>query len=217
MKAVFIDHMGTIVNSHSKFAYALIKECYENSRAGNMEEMERFWFSKHEELLKIYNGNQYKEEYEIALETFELVKQEIGLQGDAAHYCGMLTQHWMYAPAFEEVDTFFTECPLPIYLVTNNDTKYIEESMHYLGLKPAGIITSQTAGCYKPQPGIFEKALEISGCAASEAIHIGDSMESDIKGAAGASIQALLLDRTGQQQTESVPVIHSLAESFQYL
>lgn len=217
MKAVFIDHMGTIVNPHSKYAYALIKECYENSRADNMEEMEKFWFSKHEELLKRYNGNQYKEEYEIALETFELVKQEIGLQGDAAHYCEILTQHWMYAPVFEDVSTFFTDCPLPIYLVTNNDTKYIEESMHYLGLKPTGIITSQTAGCYKPQKGIFEKALEISGCGASEAIHIGDSMESDIEGATGASIQALLLDRTGEQHPEHVSVIHSLAEVLKFI
>lgn len=33
MKAIFIDHMGTIVDTNSRFAYQLIKEC-DHSDAG---------------------------------------------------------------------------------------------------------------------------------------------------------------------------------------
>ena len=48
-------------------------------------------------------------------------------------------------------------------------------------LHPAGIISSEMAKACKPNRLIFEIALEISGVKPDEAIHIDDSITSDVE------------------------------------
>lgn len=76
-----------------------------------------------------------------------------------------------------------------------------------------GVVTSAEAGSRKPAPQIFARALELAGAGASEAIHVGDSIEEDVAGARAAGIEAVLL-RRGRAGTPApgVPTIASLAE-----
>jgi putative hydrolase of the HAD superfamily len=67
-----------------------------------------------------------------------------------------------------------------------------------------GVVTSAGAGSRKPDPVIFSQALEIAGCAATEAVHVGDTAEEDVAGAEAAGIRALLLDREGGGDIESL-------------
>jgi putative hydrolase of the HAD superfamily len=60
-----------------------------------------------------------------------------------------------------------------------------------------GVVTSAATGARKPDPAIFEVALEVAGVAASEALHVGDTEEEDVSGARAAGIPVLLLDRDG--------------------
>ena len=60
-----------------------------------------------------------------------------------------------------------------------------------------GVVTSAGSGSRKPDPVIFSQALEIAGCSADEALHVGDTPEEDVAGADAAGIRALLLDRDG--------------------
>jgi putative hydrolase of the HAD superfamily len=60
-----------------------------------------------------------------------------------------------------------------------------------------GVVTSAGSGSRKPDPVIFSQALEIAGCSAAEALHVGDTPEEDVAGAGAAGIRALLLDRDG--------------------
>ena len=62
----------------------------------------------------------------------------------------------------------------------------------------------------KPDAAIFEYALEAVGVSSDEAIHVGDSYESDIIGAHSAGIRAILLDREGLQDGRWRETIHSL-------
>lgn len=59
------------------------------------------------------------------------------------------------------------------------------------------VVTSATVGADKPSPLLFRAALDAAGCAAAEAIHVGDSPNGDVRGAAAAGIRAVLLDRGG--------------------
>jgi putative hydrolase of the HAD superfamily len=58
-----------------------------------------------------------------------------------------------------------------------------------------GTVTSAEAGARKPDPAIFSVALELAGCEAGEALHVGDTEEEDVAGARAAGIRPLLLDR----------------------
>jgi putative hydrolase of the HAD superfamily len=60
-----------------------------------------------------------------------------------------------------------------------------------------GVVTSAAAGARKPDPAIFEAALELTGCGADQALHVGDTREEDVEGARAAGIRALLIDRNG--------------------
>jgi putative hydrolase of the HAD superfamily len=60
-----------------------------------------------------------------------------------------------------------------------------------------GVLTSAAVGARKPDPAIFEAALELAGCRADEAVHVGDTAAEDVAGARAAGIRALLLDRDG--------------------
>jgi putative hydrolase of the HAD superfamily len=61
-----------------------------------------------------------------------------------------------------------------------------------------GVVTSAGVGVAKPAAGIFGAALELAGCDASEALHVGDSSEEDVRGASAAGIRAVLIDRSGR-------------------
>jgi putative hydrolase of the HAD superfamily len=60
-----------------------------------------------------------------------------------------------------------------------------------------GVVTSASSGVQKPDPAIFNAALEIAGCGADEALHVGDTVAEDVAGAGAAGIRALHLDRAG--------------------
>lgn len=60
-----------------------------------------------------------------------------------------------------------------------------------------GAVSSAAAGARKPDPAIFEPALELAGCAPEESLHVGDTPEEDVEGASAAGIRVLLLDRDG--------------------
>ncbi len=60
-----------------------------------------------------------------------------------------------------------------------------------------GTITSAEAGARKPDPAIFERALDLAGCEPAEAVHVGDTAEDDVVGARAAGIRPLLIGRNG--------------------
>jgi HAD superfamily hydrolase (TIGR01549 family) len=79
-----------------------------------------------------------------------------------------------------------------------------------LGALVDAVVTSAVVGAAKPDARIFEAALEAAGCAAGEAVHVGDSAEDDVGGAVGAGLRALLLDRSGTRGTGTVTSLSEL-------
>lgn len=75
------------------------------------------------------------------------------------------------------------------------------------------ILISGQVGCEKPDPEIFTQALEKSGVTANEAVHVGDSIPSDIEGAQSVGIRPILLDRSGSLiSPKGVAVIRTLKD-----
>jgi putative hydrolase of the HAD superfamily len=60
-----------------------------------------------------------------------------------------------------------------------------------------GAVSSAVAGARKPDPSIFEPALELARCCPEQAIHVGDTAAEDVVGARAAGIRPLLIDRDG--------------------
>jgi putative hydrolase of the HAD superfamily len=74
-----------------------------------------------------------------------------------------------------------------------------------------GVVTSADVGAAKPDPLLFRRALELAGARASEAVHVGDSLDKDVHGARAAGIRAVLVLRAGEPPP-GVGVVRSLRE-----
>jgi putative hydrolase of the HAD superfamily len=75
------------------------------------------------------------------------------------------------------------------------------------------VVTSAAVGAPKPDPRIFQVALEVAGCTAGETVHVGDTPEEDVDGARAAGIRALLIDRSGGGDIESLAAIRHHLDS----
>jgi putative hydrolase of the HAD superfamily len=62
-----------------------------------------------------------------------------------------------------------------------------------------GVVASADVGADKPAAAVFKGALELAGCDASQAVHVGDSPSNDVAGARAAGLRAVLIDRDGGQ------------------
>lgn len=98
------------------------------------------------------------------------------------------------APALREL----RERGLRLVVASNWDCS-LPEVLERTGLREAvdGVVTSAAAGARKPDPALFGAALRLAGSAASEAVHVGDSLERDVEGARRAGVRAVLVDRAG--------------------
>ena len=74
------------------------------------------------------------------------------------------------------------------------------------------VITSEKVGVKKPNPVIFEYALEITGAGAHESVMIGDNFEADIIGAMDVGMQAIFCKFNGEIATRKVPTVDNLLE-----
>jgi putative hydrolase of the HAD superfamily len=90
----------------------------------------------------------------------------------------------------------------PIALISNGDGR-VEQALRDLRLAQVGlgngipvtaVIDSHIAGYAKPHAAIFELALDHLGVPPADAVHVGDSVLTDIRGAHQAGIPAIHLD-----------------------
>jgi putative hydrolase of the HAD superfamily len=76
------------------------------------------------------------------------------------------------------------------------------------------LVVSEDVGVSKPDPRIFEIALERAGVGPEEAVMVGDSWANDVEGARAAGIRAVWFNRDGRPSPDpNVPVLRSLQVS----
>lgn len=74
------------------------------------------------------------------------------------------------------------------------------------------VIDSHLVGVEKPEPRIFELALEALGVEARHTMYVGDSPAVDVVGARRAGLSPVLLDPLAMARDVDCPVIRSLGE-----
>ncbi len=104
----------------------------------------------------------------------------------------------------------------PIHLITNGFEATQRLKMKHSGINDyfTHVITSETAGSLKPHREIFDYAMKLSSCSASECIMIGDTLDVDILGAQQAGIDQVYFapdkQPEGIQPTYTIKSLHEL-------
>jgi putative hydrolase of the HAD superfamily len=99
-------------------------------------------------------------------------------------------------------------------LITNGPTEWQSRKIEYMGLASLfdAIVISEAEGVRKPDPRIFERALERCGVRANESMFVGDHPEIDIQGAVGAGLVPVWKAAPYWQVPDNVLRIEQLSE-----
>ncbi len=212
-KVVFIDYMGTTVDERSPEMAEIVRRICKNSGVHDPRQVQRFILDTR----RRYETDSYLDAYltedEIVDRLISDMEAQIGLADERAALRDLIRSHWVNAPVFPDAHAFFEQCPVPIYIITNNGLPYMERALRHNGLKAAGVVSADTVRAYKPHREVFDEALRLSGCAPDEAVHIGDSYATDVVGARSAGIRPVLLLRGGTQQHDNVDAVDDLAHA----
>ena len=103
---------------------------------------------------------------------------------------------------------------LPVLIVTNGITAVQRSRIALSPLKDAvaGLVISQEVGAAKPDPAIFRSALLRLGADRREALMIGDGVNSDIRGANNAGVDACWFNPRGEALPEGVHAEYVIAD-----
>ncbi len=97
---------------------------------------------------------------------------------------------WTLSPVARSLITRLRLRGVRVGVVSNWDTR-LRGTLEELGLEVDGIFVSGELGVEKPDPRIFLRACKSLGSAPEATLHIGDSLEADVRGAQAAGLQAL--------------------------
>ena len=213
VKAVFIDYMGTTVEERSQEMAEIVRRICKNSSLHDPKRIQRFIL----ETRCRYEADSYLDAYltedEIVGHLIADMAEQIGLTEEASVLFNLIHSHWVNAPVFPDARSFFDQCPVPIYIITNNGLPYMERALSRSGLKAASVVSADSVRAYKPHREIFDEALRLSGCMPDEVVHIGDSYDTDVVGARSAGISPVLLLRGHERQYDGVDAVDDLAQA----
>lgn len=153
----------------------------------------------------------------VALENFRELARHFQCTMEPEILLERMEEHWCSSPLYDDAKEFLQSCSLPVYFVTNSDNRYIMEEIKRYSLHPAGIITSEEAKYSKPRKEIFLYALKKADISPEEVIHVGDSLEGDVKCPSAVGIRSIWLNREKKPVPVGVESIDSLQDLQKYL
>ncbi|TLP82184.1 YjjG family noncanonical pyrimidine nucleotidase [Maribacter sp. ACAM166] len=101
-----------------------------------------------------------------------------------------------------------------LHIITNGFQEIQEKKLINSGIHGYfnQIIDSEMAGVKKPNPIIFELALDRAGVAPHRSLMIGDNLEADILGAKAAGFHTLHFNAHKEERHNEAPIIYDLQE-----
>lgn len=134
---------------------------------------------------------------EIRLLSFQRTLKEIGVDDNnlAHHINAVYLKH-----RFEDITLYPDVIPALDALGFHYRLGLLSNGNSYpdrcgLGNRFQFVVLAQDHGVEKPDPRIFAIALEHAGCAPNEMLHIGDSLDDDVRGARRVGVAAIWLNR----------------------
>jgi putative hydrolase of the HAD superfamily len=209
-KAVLLDALGTLVELEPPFerlAAAIGGVSVERAERAMRAEMAYYRAHSHE-------GRDAASLAELRERSARVLSRELGVEVPVDTMMSAI--RFRAYPDAEAALGELRDRGLRLVCVSNWDCS-LGEVLADVGVADAldGVVASATAGARKPEPAIFELALDHAGCGPAEALAVGDTPEEDLEGAEAAGIRGLLIDRDGRAGGSTV--ISSLNEISDHL
>lgn len=129
------------------------------------------------------------------LVSLETVLGRLGVETDVDEFVERLQVYMAHPPIHADAYHLLKTVEVPVCCVSNADNGPLLSAIERCGLTFEAVITSEDARSYKPDPVIFEQALQRLGVAPERAVHVGDSLHADVGGARQSGITPIWLCR----------------------
>lgn len=147
------------------------------------------------------NHDQFKTLYECECVSLRQTMSELGVECDPTPYADELQRYWRNPPLHAEAKealAALAALPVPLCCVSNADEADLQNAISAHALCFDGLVSSERARSYKPDPGIFQYAMKMMGVSPERCVHVGDSLHSDIRGAQELGITGIWIERDGR-------------------
>ena len=200
-KALLLDFYGTLATEDNHLIAPILTAIAEaSSVSSDTGQIGRDW--RFQALCREAFGASFRTQREIEVQSLRELLALYRADLDAEELAAPLFAHWREPDAFAESAAFLRNCPLPVCLVSNIDRADLDAALTHNGWRFENIVTSEECRAYKPRPEMFRRALELLNCRSEDALHIGDSLTSDVAGAQNIGMDAAWINRTGRPLPE---------------
>ena len=172
-------------------------------------------------LLKVWDGYFFPMVREGAFDTFRNVNNaslrkvfdELEIESRTEAYVDRIFDLLGRVTIYEDVNPALNRLALRCGVVSNADSDHLHAALATNDLSFDLVVSSESARCYKPNPGIFDPALRALDLPPERVLYVGDSQEDDIVGAKRAGLKVAWLNRDGAERKEGVPHPDFIVES----
>ena len=226
-KYIFIDLDDTLWDFHANARISL-SEIYSTKQLYQYFDSFEQYFSiypkRNAELWDMYGRGEVTKEF-LSRERFLHPLKQVGVHNEemaqqiATEYLEMMPTRTELVPHTREILEYL-KAKYSLTIVSNGFAE-----VQYNKLKSTGIyhyfdhiVLSEEAKALKPDPQIFEYALQLNNANAEEVLMIGDSLATDIIGARNAGIDHVWFNPGGlKTESDVMKTITSLSELFDIL
>jgi len=199
IEVVLLDFYGTVVHEDDVVIDQICETISRSeSEAPPPGEVGRFWWRVFSDAFEQSHGIGLRTQREIELESLERTLEHFSADCDAQELSGPLFDYWERPPIFADALAFLASIDRPVVVVSNIDRRDIEQAIEHHQLIFDDVLTSEDVRSYKPRPELFTAALDSAGVSAEHALHVGDSLTSDVAGAAKLGIPVAWVNRKGK-------------------
>lgn len=199
-QGILIDFYGTVAAGDRETVESVCRQVV--SRCGlplSGEEFAVRWGEIFFATLASSQHRQFRTLHECEVVSLEQTLQSMDCNTDGIRDCTALVdeleQYWRSPAIYPDALAYLASNDLPICCVSNADSEPLSLAIGQNGLEFDAVVTSEQSRCYKPEAAIFHAGLKALGLGPDEVIHIGDSLHSDIAGAAALGIKTVWIHR----------------------
>ncbi len=194
--AVLIDFYGTIAAGDREAVEAtcgtIVTAC---KLSISPAEFAVAWGERYFGVVAESSHDAFRTLYECEMTSLAQMFDQLKVKADPAPFVAQLEAYWRNPPIHADAVELLDELNVPVCVVSNADTEPLEAAIRKHGLRFNAVVSSEAVRSYKPDGHIFRQALDRMGVKASRALHIGDSLHSDVAGAQKAGITAAWICR----------------------
>ena len=140
-------------------------------------------------------------------DAFRIAFNELRLQGDPMAASQKSIDDLGFRPLFPDAPEALSAIGRDrrIAVLSNADDAYLDPVVARIPADFAAIISSEGGKCYKPDARLFQMAMTQLKVAPSECVYVGDKQFEDVKGARGAGMSVVWINRRGDPMNPDLP------------